>query len=120
MCKKDHSAKYSLILALTPCRKLGESVKKTWRYKMLKQRQMMLMRMLEKEKRGDKGKQEEQLTKFFYKANQLDEVLYFDNGKLKRKLGFLYKSNGLIDAIVERNLDEKSVRIYYFMYRLIH
>lgn len=65
-------------------------------------------------------KQEEQLTKFFYKANQLDEVLYFDNGKLKRKLGFLYKSNGLIDAIVERNLDERSVRIYYFMYRFLH
>ena len=58
--------------------------------------------------------------RYSYKKGFLDLIKVIKNEKTLFKYGLLYLPNGLIDAVVERNLNEKSITIYKFNYEFIN
>ena len=51
-----------------------------------------------------------------YEDQMLQHMTVKENGKIKYKLGFTYDSKGLVDAIIKRNPEKKTVTIYRLEY----
>ena len=62
------------------------------------------------------GKQQTHLWKYSYKSGILDFIKHYENEVLIEKLGFTYLKNGIVSAIVTRDLKRKSVTIYKLDY----
>lgn len=73
-------------------------------------------RLILSEKTSYFHKTKKQKKEFTYKNDKVEFVLFYKNEELIKKFGFTYQSNGLIAAVVERNYEEKSIRIFQFLY----
>ena len=54
-----------------------------------------------------------------YSQGKFDYVYHFQNEQLLKKLAFTYNESGLISAVIERNYEEKSIRIFRFLYEVL-
>lgn len=72
--------------------------------------------LLKLEKTSYFHKTEKHKKVFSYKNNMLEFVQSYKNEILTKKLGFTYKNNGLVSAVVERNYIDQSIRIFQFLY----
>lgn len=75
-------------------------------------------RLIQSKKTSYFHKTKEQKKAFKYNKDKIEFVLFYKNGVLIKKLGFTYQPNGLVAAVVERNYEEKSIRIFQFLYDL--
>lgn len=53
---------------------------------------------------------------FSYDGKQLEKVSYYEKGKLLKKLAFTFNEQQLIEAVIERDVLKKEVRVYRLYY----
>ena len=75
--------------------------------------------LTEKQKFTSIGKQQSHTWKYSYKKGVLDLIQHYNNDILIEKIGFTYQKDGLLSAIVTRDLKRKSVIIYKFNYTFL-
>lgn len=62
------------------------------------------------------GKQQVNIWEYSYEKGILDFIKHFQDDALIEKIGFTYRQDGLVSAIVTRDMERKSVTIYKFSY----
>ena len=76
-------------------------------------------KLVQSEKTSYFHKLEKQKKVFNYSQGKFDYVYHFQNDQLIKKLAFTYNESGLISAVIERNYEEKSIRIFRFLYEVL-
>jgi hypothetical protein len=72
--------------------------------------------LIQKKETSFFGSEENRELTFTYVGNLLEKVAFYENGKLRKKLAFTFNEQQLIEAVIERDLSKKEVRIYRLSY----
>jgi len=62
-------------------------------------------------------KKQSSVWEYEYENEVLISAMLYEDGVKAKKRAFTFRDDGLIDAVIERNYLEKSIRIYNFLYR---